>query len=1001
MSTSFVFPFSILHSPFCILVGGLAAGLGGGDSAAVQRQFDDAREHFMGGYYRHAYEEFKELADGEGDLPLAAGVATADCQLAWGDYEGALESLQSIREGGWPMALAVGDTMIIEYPTSEEVGHPPGGDGGIARAKARGSLADWYRAAAAVHLKLGDYDKAIEHGEQSLKLDEHHMQARYELGRVYETVGRRGDAIRTYQYFEDLLARQVKFPDTAADAHYAGLGFYRYSVLTARTAGSNRRRFLTERTKYVVRDVLQKAYEVLDLSYWPARLAIADLLFEKYNLSEALGDYKAVLRQNPHCLDAHLGLARIALDAWDFENVESRVAVCLDINPRSVEAYVLLAALRMIERRFEEAIEDAQQALTINPNHIEALSYLAAARIRGGYYSEAEETQRRVYQLNPTPAVMHTIIGKQLSDGRQFPEAEQEFLRAIEFDPTNPAPRNELAMMYMQWGYEDKARMVVDAALDLDAFNTRTFNTERLLDDLAGFAAYKTDNFEIHYSDSQDAVLGRYTGEYLESIYEELCEDYGTVLQDTTIIEFFPDHRKFAVRIHGKPWIHTVGACTGRVIALDAPREDVQGTYNVANVLRHEFTHTVTLAATHNRIPHWLTEGLAVLQEDRPRSWLWKKMLADRLRRDELFSLDEIDWGFVRPRRPDDRQTAYAQSEWMCEYLIAKYGYDVINEMLGLYRQGRVQREVIPTITGLTTEEFDRQFRVWALEQAEAWGLPLNRPPDALIVKWLLRFYPDSANLHAQWAEILIHREEYTQALSHAQAALQLEDHHIDGLKMAAQASVQLAGEQPSRDRFEEYLDQAKHYYELLAQHHPDEPVGLKFLAEWANEYEDHEAAIHWSKKLKQLQPQNPTPYRILSGIYLEQNDDDRALPELLELARHEQGDPDLPRQIARIYKQRGKLRAAAAWYRGSLNIDPYDVQTHRTFARLLDGLSEPEQAIHEYQVLTVLEPDEAAHHNDLAFAYYRAGKRDRAKEAARKAVELDPDSPARQLLGE
>ena len=128
----------------------------------------------------------------------------------------------------------------------------------------------------------------------------------------------------------------------------------------------------------------------------------------------------------------------------------------------------------------------------------------------------------RVYNLNAKPAVMHTIVGKQYSDGRQFPEAEQELIKAIEFDPTNSEPRNELAMMYMQWGYEDKARTVVDAALDLDAFNTRTFNTERLLDDLAGFASYETDNFEIHYSDSQDAVLGKYAGEYLESIYEAL-----------------------------------------------------------------------------------------------------------------------------------------------------------------------------------------------------------------------------------------------------------------------------------------------------------------------------------------------------------------------------------------------------------------------------------------------------------------------------------------------
>ena len=39
------------------------------------------------------------------------------------------------------------------------------------------------------------------------------------------------------------------------------------------------------------------------------------------------------------------------------------------------------------------------------------------------------------------------------------------------------------------------------------------------------------------------------------------------------------------------------------------------GTFNWAQVLRHEYTHTVTLGATDNRIAHWMTEGLAVLEE--------------------------------------------------------------------------------------------------------------------------------------------------------------------------------------------------------------------------------------------------------------------------------------------------------------------------------------------------------------------------------------------------
>jgi tetratricopeptide (TPR) repeat protein len=263
----------------------------------------------------------------------------------------------------------------------------------------------------------------------------------------------------------------------------------------------------------------------------------------------------------------------------------------------------------------------------------------------------------------------------------------------------------------------------------------------------------------------------------------------------------------------------------------------------------------------------------------------------------------------------------------------------------------------------------------------------------------MLRTYPNSADLHADMAEILIRESEYSEALVHAERSLDLEKHHAEGLKMAADASIRLAQEQPSRDRFREMLERAGGYYELLAEHHPTQPAGPEFLAEWANEHDDHEEAVRWSKKLKALQPLNPLSYRILSGIYLQRDDDEHALPELLELARHEEHDPDVPRQIARIYARQDKLRAAASWYRQSLNIDPYDVKTHRTFATLLDDLKRTEEALHEYEVLTVLEPQEALHHNELAFAYYRAGRRDQAKEAARKAVELDANSPARQLL--
>ena len=205
------------------------------DGPSVRRRFDEARWHFLTGYYRHAFEEFSDLAGADDEeLATSASIAMADCQMEWGDYEGALDTLQSVRESA---------------RAPDDIGTGSAHGSGSAR---------WHRAAAAAYSKLGDYDKAIEYGQQALKLDDDHMRARYELGRLYETVGRWDDAIHTYQYFDKLLAGEARFPETAEDAHYAGVGFYRYSVLT-------RSEHLIRRTKYVVQEVLQPACEILDL----------------------------------------------------------------------------------------------------------------------------------------------------------------------------------------------------------------------------------------------------------------------------------------------------------------------------------------------------------------------------------------------------------------------------------------------------------------------------------------------------------------------------------------------------------------------------------------------------------------------------------------------------------------------------------------------------------------------------------------------------------------
>src|SRR5947207_1765339 len=146
------------------------------------------------------------------------------------------------------------------------------------------------------------------------------------------------------------------------------------------------------------------------------------------------------------------------------------------------------------------------------------------------------------------------------------------------------------------------------------------------------------------------------------------------------------------------------------------------GTYNWAQVLRHEYTHTVTLAATDNRIAHWFTEGLAVLEEDAPLRWDWVPMLYHAVKTHELFSMDDLTWAFIRPKKPHHRTLAYAQYFWICKYIQETYGHEAVLTMLAEFRKGGQQDDVFPKVLGRSITQFHQEFLNWTQKQVAAWG---------------------------------------------------------------------------------------------------------------------------------------------------------------------------------------------------------------------------------------------------------------------------------------
>jgi tetratricopeptide (TPR) repeat protein len=92
------------------------------------------------------------------------------------------------------------------------------------------------------------------------------------------------------------------------------------------------------------------------------------------------------------------------------------------------------------------------------------------------------------------------------------------------------------------------------------------------------------------------------------------------------------------------------------------------------------------------------------------------------VKKKKLFTMDNLTWGFVRPKKPSDRQLAYAQSYWICKYIEDTFGHDKMLAMLEEFRKGREQSDVFPEILGKSLTDFQTDFFAWTEKEVSTWG---------------------------------------------------------------------------------------------------------------------------------------------------------------------------------------------------------------------------------------------------------------------------------------
>jgi tetratricopeptide (TPR) repeat protein len=770
------------------------------DYPVYYKDLDKARLQSQTGRYKLSLITLAKVKDGN---PLEVAMIKATAQAAIGQKEAAVKTLS--------------DEKVAANPKAQ-----------ILRAR--------------ILSELCRNDEAIDLLQKVVDKNKDSVAGNFYLGQICEEAGQMERARKAYATFEPYIDKLFAQPfDNAEELTLIGRGIDRWATINSEY--KNR----VSLNNLVLEKCFGAVFIRVDRDYWPAKVAAAEFHLARDDQKTAAQLLTAVLAQNPNDITTLALLGQIAVKQFNFDGADKATDAIRQVDPNAVEGDVLETRNLLQQRRPKDAARVIQRVLDRQPKNIEAMGLLAAVYALQLHEDKMNQVLKDVEKLDPHNARAYLEVAEQLAAMRQYPRAAAKYKVAIERAPWWTDAYNGLALLYTQSGDEDDAYNVLQQARLLDPFNYATTNYLRLLDDYRKYDRKETAHFVVVYDKNIDPVIPLYFSDYLESIYKEVTGTFKFEPTRKTYIEVFPTHDAFSVRTTGSPWIGTVGASTGSVIAMVAPRKGkhTMGPYNWSQVLRHEFTHTVTLGMTDNRIAHWMTEGLAVYEEQTPLRWDWVPMLYNAVKKHQLFTMENLTWGFVRPKKPSDRQLAYAQSYWICKYIEETFGHDKMLAMLAEFRKGKEQSEVFPEILGKSLSQFQSDFFAWTEKEVSTWGY------DAKTSEKYKKLVKD--------AEALTRAKQYAKALVAWKEIVKLRP--MDALPHQRLAGIYLRPEIHQPEKAVEHLERL-HKVELYDNRY------AKRIARIERDLGNMDQAVHYGLQAVYVDPYDMDAHQLLSELY-------------------------------------------------------------------------------------------------------------------------------------
>lgn len=658
--------------------------------------------------------------------------------------------------------------------------------------------------------------------------------------------------------------------------------------------------------------VLENCFRQAEQMDHPPReafLAAGKLALDKHDFSLAAETFRNGLKKFPDDPDMEAGLAK-AFEPSDREEMMEHIESVLGTNPNHAPTLLLLADHLIDAEQYDEAERQLGIVLKVNPSQPEALAYRSVlAHLRNDSKGEKEfrEAALKYYQTNPE---VDYLIGRKLAEKYRFAEGAAAQRRALDFEPDFLPAQRELAEDLLRLGQNDDGWKLAENVHKKDAYDVTAYNLSTLHGRMEKFTTLTNEHFIVHMSPLEAGLYGDRVLDLLGRARAALCKKYGVELTQPTVVEIFPEQKDFAVRTFGMPGNPGyLGVCFGSVITANSPASQQPDPANWEDVLWHEFCHVVTLTATRNRMPRWLSEGISVYEE-RQANPLWgeKMNLAYReiVLTGGLTPLSKLSGSFLNQT---NLLFAYYESSLVVEFIVDQFGIDALKKILGDLHDGEEINQAIANHTE-PMKQLEKQFAAFARDRADklAPGVDLEKPPamqSELDRNIWETSHPNNYYVHLRQATELMRAKEWAKAKPVLESLAETyhgESKEQNPLWLLAVTQRNLSDTNAELATLQKFALQESDFADLFAR-----------LVELNLQRKDWPAVTNNAEHLLAINPLSTVPYRGLAEAGKALGNNEQAISAYRKLLALDPPDPsETHYQLAKLLHARGNADSEA-----------------------------------------------------------------------------------------